>query len=892
MFVLLDAILRGNSEDKTPQSYTGAGAGCAQAKKPATGTLTVAELQLPFVAQPPAVRIFNNQRNATPVAMADRAPPTVFPDTRVSLPAHAITSLPQLAGRKRRHGRPPAEEPKRQRARLAGRPTRLRKGTRVKVEIPMDIWREVFAVSHPKELFQARMLNRKFHEEFSYSNTWKRSRLNFYGTEMPPPPEGLKEWQYLDLVTGRGCMSAGCRKETRNPYWAFLRRWCEECFLEKIIKADAAKASMLQYPDLLDCIPSALVDSWYNYQCVNYDCDTLRHLNYGPKNIIYLKSDVIRIKNEYEEFRSRQCHNSGARFSDKSEEQLHWVEQRTMKTSSRLQEIRAVEKWDNNRSREKVEANKDIKQRRRNFYISKAKELVPPLEEAALRLIPAFFRFCNVPNEPTLRSWNNLLKKLEPQRAKAEAMVRAERLARAGLQLSPYVQYTKIRQLSNTIPEVELVLSLADESMKELDVHAEHGDLADFVICALRAVWCKYQDVSDDAKPTSPFDHNRKYSLSLLDVNTVMDEKILPALDLDKRKKGSGRFLLCPGCKRNDINRRFTVEELFEHIYEKHATAVGDFDIFRQGNSRGALEETLLYCAIPWSRNLPMLASHHKATGRWDPDDSSPYQHAPRASDLDDVNISLLAGRSVSRDPIVGSDRFVDDVLHAASLLRDTTLKSQHRSQLALWYARDRYKLRLDGKQRLEESIRARRIGDGEPSFSACEDLVRELARVGDFDLFSGFHCKACEFSISSRNIKWYGRKGVSFGELSRHYKEFGSRLDDTHELREWSTRMISLPTEQELCLALSEPGMETAMQTFDLLFPADSVEEGGDDSVGIDVRLAVPMVDFVVPGTDSAEAYETLEGLDDIDLLSAFDLMSSETFGNTYSFLFGPTGI
>lgn len=110
-------------------------------------------------------------------------------------------------------------------------PTRLRKNKPVVADVHMDIWELILPYCPLRFLFTARNINKIFRERLGYASLWKKCRIQNYGTDMPEPLMGMKEWDYADLVEGLGCM--GCQnKRTRKTYWAFQKRWCAKC-LEK-----------------------------------------------------------------------------------------------------------------------------------------------------------------------------------------------------------------------------------------------------------------------------------------------------------------------------------------------------------------------------------------------------------------------------------------------------------------------------------------------------------------------------------------------------------------------------------------------------------------------------------------------------------------------------------
>ena len=136
---------------------------------------------------------------------------------------------------KNKGGRPKKETSAQIRQRAC--PTRFRVSRPVKTFLPPEIWQNILEQSSPALLLRARVLNRNFYSSLTTGkqlSLWIRARRTEYGSDHPGPPSGLNEIQYADLLEGQGCQSCSNRK-TRKTYWAFLRRWCESCFHEKIV---------------------------------------------------------------------------------------------------------------------------------------------------------------------------------------------------------------------------------------------------------------------------------------------------------------------------------------------------------------------------------------------------------------------------------------------------------------------------------------------------------------------------------------------------------------------------------------------------------------------------------------------------------------------------------
>ena len=122
-------------------------------------------------------------------------------------------------------------------------PLRLRKSKPVKAYIPPELWKLVFEHSSPALLLRAKNLNRNFYKSLTSGcqlSLWATARKLTYGAEHPNPPAGISEIHYADLLEGQGCQGQGCKnKKTRKTYWAFLRRWCENCLDAKVVSVSA-----------------------------------------------------------------------------------------------------------------------------------------------------------------------------------------------------------------------------------------------------------------------------------------------------------------------------------------------------------------------------------------------------------------------------------------------------------------------------------------------------------------------------------------------------------------------------------------------------------------------------------------------------------------------------
>ncbi|GBC09503.1 hypothetical protein RclHR1_08910007 [Rhizophagus clarus] len=107
--------------------------------------------------------------------------------------------------------------------------------------IPLELFIEVCSFLSPADLFTLSQVCRKFRgclcapNSFNTQQIWKESRLKFMPKEDLPPPEGMSEEKYAELlVTERGCQICKRTKECKI-YWEFTIRCCKRCFYKKTI---------------------------------------------------------------------------------------------------------------------------------------------------------------------------------------------------------------------------------------------------------------------------------------------------------------------------------------------------------------------------------------------------------------------------------------------------------------------------------------------------------------------------------------------------------------------------------------------------------------------------------------------------------------------------------
>ena len=149
-------------------------------------------------------------------------------------------SLPQNSsvGPARNKGGRPRLERRKPRARKTPKgQTRLQKNHPIKATVNVDVWENILVFCPPEFLLKARNISRTFGSILKDDSLiWKRARIKYFGPDLPEPPLGLSEPQYMDLLTGSGCQTPGCTSsKTRKTYWAIQKRLCVDCFQKSFL---------------------------------------------------------------------------------------------------------------------------------------------------------------------------------------------------------------------------------------------------------------------------------------------------------------------------------------------------------------------------------------------------------------------------------------------------------------------------------------------------------------------------------------------------------------------------------------------------------------------------------------------------------------------------------
>lgn len=175
-------------------------------------------------------------------------------------------------------------------------------------QLPDDVWMRILEYSPPRFLMKARLVSKGLKELVDkFDSIFINCRKENFGHNMPPPPEGLNDRQYSDLLDGKGCQNPGCNdKLSARTHWSWSKRWCMPCWKSKIVREDrlhkihAQTYSRTTLTKLLECIPVGMQDSFVKPHDFVVDDVSPRPRGAPRLYKVYLEEDVVQIFAEYE----------------------------------------------------------------------------------------------------------------------------------------------------------------------------------------------------------------------------------------------------------------------------------------------------------------------------------------------------------------------------------------------------------------------------------------------------------------------------------------------------------------------------------------------------------------------------------------------------------------
>ncbi|KAH0547876.1 hypothetical protein GP486_008383, partial [Trichoglossum hirsutum] len=523
------------------------------------------------------------------------------------------------------------------------------------------------------------------------------------------------------------------------------------------------------YPELLNCMPHGIIDSWGNYESAGFYERKWVRRGHG-KQRLYLNSLIPETLVELEKFMETK---------PSEEELITWFEKKKDRTEEEMKAIQKIEDWMENYSRERIQDTRQFKLKRAEYYRERALELDPPVDPELLERMACYKRAVCIAKPPTERSWRALLPKirqeLEQDQAQEENAESERRRSEAYLQKMQ-------RRLDGDTPEQKLVDELADEVIEELESLDPPVACEDFGLLALGRIRSKYYAINRELRPDGD---DGKYRLLLADAKWAWYEKICPAISGLDDSNSESRLFKCPGCVGTRSRRLRSFERHFLHLREVHASNHEDFKSLRKVGLPDI--HTFHWCDVEWPINMPMLAAHQESTGHWDPEDVSPYNPASPAA-----LFSLFDDRAASTDG-PPSDDVVSNIVYAALMFVDTSLEWKYVTFISLYYAVVKYEQEAGAGQ--------------SPPFYKLSDLAVVLAKEGLHEVLKNVHCGICYGN--TRTSAKRAEKVYSAAELILHF--------DGHPTDSWLTRLTPFPQAGQFIAALKG---EQALEILNRLLP------------------------------------------------------------------------
>lgn len=674
----------------------------------------------------------------------------------------------------------------------------LRASKPIVASIPIDVWQVIFAFCPPRFLIKARSVCRVFKRALEYNKTWEDARWTTYGPKCPGPPAGLTEMQFADLISGIGCQDGSCSNEKcRKIYWAFQRRWCEKCLVKKVTTLPPQSTFIEAYPMLDACLINFTYDKWEKYHYT------------GRYKVLPDWVSMVGFKCGYERRAIMEFITEVRGLEDVSETAKNdWYLMKKDRRDQTMTQLQAVETFFEELKRNESNRRVEARETRGRFFELKAMELDPPLDAAALCLLASYQRASAIDRPATEYCWEVLKPKVESERARAETI--QSNKAKGDMRIAAVLTFRRLPMVTSYERTWERVfITFAVSALERLVISMESsGGIADqdLVPYALKHIrqefYSRREELDMSIQPNE---------LMIHDAMLLYEYVLRPIIaDWDSvARRRAAISLKCPGCVRRDVNGHFTFIALMHHILDTHAEIAGDFSCW---NRYGQLIEGQYqrYLSIVWPSNLPILAEHHPVTGRWDPNDDSPYVHAPEPKPASTTmpSTDIFRDRDVAWQIGPPPTCFPKNVIYAASMLKKSSLAPKFKTQIVYEWALQNW---LEAHS---DQCDGQALANSLPDFEVLTTLQIELMAEGHHDLFEGFRCKWCmeQHDMVSRPSRFVGR-GQPLADMVEH---FGS---DLHPRDEWLTRMFYFPTHQELGAAVLAADENTRC-AFDKLFP------------------------------------------------------------------------
>lgn len=667
-------------------------------------------------------------------------------------------------------------------------------------EVHKDAWTHILSFCPPRFLLQAKTVNTLFHDILSQQTIWKESRMHHLRPKPPPCPDGIGEQQYTDLLVGRGCQRASCRREnTVSICWALLVRLCPECLQSLTTRfLDLPEARQYALPNgrlLCDALPMLLFSVSHRSgprEVRTSDDGELSYTDSARSSAMRFHiSAYTSLESEYLEQRER----------NPSDDDLNaWFDAKSRTTLKLMRQRCEINTWTISSQSSDAAA---LRTDRELFFERKALALQPPMQRETLDCFTAFKKALASSNAPTERAWETLKAKILPFRTEAELLQQALKRPLHDL-TDEETTWMKIaahrsgqtRTPPAYAPEQEFVLNIARAEYRRC-IQNEVAD-SDLVLLTLKHVYDQYQRINP--KPTGlNFDgRTGPYQLTLDDARTIVDTVIRKNVKESSQRevKVFARFR-CPACvMEKERGRVFKFEACFEHLLNSHGKTVGEGPEFwryalaerPQRNVYWLKQLPFPWYTIPWPRCLPILPEHQDPSllEMWRPEMDRPYIQETTHK------MSAFEGRHVNSE--IDEPDFLQLFRRASKALLGLRLSGRVMTRIAMQFAIDASEVRNYQLPTLTEFI------DSIPFIQAANPAM-------DCRFRCGICMRKADEKASNRHVK----HNIPAEALQSHWKkrhqpdptDSPSRrrkpLEDEDPPRHWTLDFMHLPSDSEV---------------------------------------------------------------------------------------------
>jgi hypothetical protein len=301
-----------------------------------------------------------------------------------------------------------------------------------------DIWMRIFEFTPPSFLKKARLVCKPWKAMVDqFDSIFVNCRKENYGWDMPPPPPGMTERQYSDLLGGKGCQEPGCEnKKATRTYWSWSKRWCSDCWgkiierEDRILKNRQNQFSRSTVLKMLESIPVAIYDSFLKPHDYTEEVEARAR---GPPRLYkcYLIQDVDRIIEEYNALEPppyvvnpdhTPAEASAAQAAHKAlmdaleDKRNEFFAAKKAVNDKHMANVRKIERAIRKKRQEERAPKDKARKGRIELFTRRAKEDLPHIPTDFVQTTKAFKAACRIYRDGgTERGWRSLKPKIEKE---------------------------------------------------------------------------------------------------------------------------------------------------------------------------------------------------------------------------------------------------------------------------------------------------------------------------------------------------------------------------------------------------------------------------------------------------------------------------------------------